>query len=117
MSFEELVTKIQSDLKPMASYLVYRAQFIQRKLKESESVTEFIAVLKDIAEKFKLTDMEEQVMDRLVIGLRHHGSKIDILMIEIHTLVKATKAALASEIAFQGACSLREDTGNDANSK
>ena len=52
---------MQEYFKPVTSHLVYRSQIRQSKQKGTKSVAEFMAGLKDLAEKFKLADMDEPV--------------------------------------------------------
>ena len=45
-SFTEIVELVKNYLKPPASYLVYRSKFRQRFQKSTESISEYVAVLK-----------------------------------------------------------------------
>ncbi|XP_014204698.1 uncharacterized protein K02A2.6-like [Copidosoma floridanum] len=101
--YEDIVKLVKNYLKPEASYLVHRAKFRQRLQLENESITEYVAILKNLSKDCKFTQLEEQILDQLITGLRSKDIKMELLKMENPTMATAVKKALACEAAHVGA--------------
>ena len=90
---------------PAPSSIMQRYTFNARSQKEGESVAEFVAELRRIAQHCEFgTVLEDLLRDRLVCGLRDDRAQRRLLAESKLTFAKAFEIAQASELAEQKAC-------------
>ena len=70
LSYDDLVSKVQNRKEPALSVIVRRFQFNTRNQKPSESISEYIAVLRKAAEHCNYGEsLSEMLQDRLICGI------------------------------------------------
>ncbi|XP_064468546.1 uncharacterized protein K02A2.6-like [Ornithodoros turicata] len=108
---DELKSALRTHLSPQPSVIAERAKFHVRKQKEGETISEFAAALKHLAQTCKFgATLEEVMRDRFVTGL----SRIDIQKClfaedESLTLKRALEKALSLEQASKNATDCHSD--------
>ncbi|XP_070526962.1 uncharacterized protein [Cardiocondyla obscurior] len=109
-TYEELIKIVKDYLKPPASYLIHRNTFRQRIQRSDETISQYVAALKELAKdcKFRDGDIDDQVLDQLRTGLKSKIIKAELLKIETIKLDIALKKALGSEAAEKGAEKLQQ---------
>lgn len=104
-SIEELKEVLRGHLSPKPSVIAERAKFHARRQKDSETISDFVAALKHLAQTCKFgTNLDETMRDRFVTGLQ----RVDIqkcLFAEDESLTfkKAVDKALSLEQASRNA--------------
>ena len=69
-SFKELVAKMKAHREPKPSVIVQRYQFNSRQREKSETVAEYVAALRKLAEHCNFGEtLDEMLRDRLVCGI------------------------------------------------
>lgn len=104
-SFTALLKLLGDHLAPQPSVIAERAKFYKRSQEESESIAEFVAVLRDLAQSCDFGGfLDEALRDRFVCGLRREDVQ-RVLFTEDKKLTfqKAVERALAMEIATKSA--------------
>ncbi|XP_014206037.1 uncharacterized protein LOC106637677 [Copidosoma floridanum] len=114
-SYDEIIKLVKKHLKPQASHLAYRSNFGQRVQKDNESISDYVAELKDLANDCKFNNLEDQVLDQLISGLKNKSVVAELLKIDEPTLEVALKKALATEAANKGAEKLQEASSKKFN--
>lgn len=109
--YDEVVKLVKEYLKP-ASYLVHRNTFRQRMQAENESISEYVAALQTLANDCKFSDIDEQILDQLIPGLKTKSIKAELLKMENPTLDRVLKKALGSEAADSGVEKLQKVTSH-----
>ena len=108
LSYDELVSKVKDHKEPAPSVIVRRFQFNTRNQKPSESVSEYIAVLRKAAEHCNYGDsLSEMLRDRLVCGITNSAVQKRLLAEKDLTLDKAVSLAQSVEIAEKGSKDLQ----------
>ena len=103
ISYEDLVSKVKSHKEPAPSVIVRRLQFNTRNQKPSESISEYIAVLRKAAEHCNYGEsLSEMLRDRLVCDITNSAVQKRLLAEKDLTLDKAVSLAQAVEIAKKG---------------
>ena len=70
ISYEDLVSKVKSHREPAPSIIIRRFQFNTQNQKPSESISEYIAVLRKAAEHCNYGEsLSEMLQDKLVCGI------------------------------------------------
>ena len=90
-TYDKIVKEVTEYLKPPASYLVHRYGFRQRKHLDSESIAEYVAALKVMADKYQFTNLNGQTLDQMICGLKSKVITAEVLKIEQPTLETALK--------------------------
>lgn len=99
-SYDELVKVMKDHQKPTPSVIVQRHKFDTRDRKPNESVAEFLANLREIAQYCEFsTSLEERLRDRLVSGIRNDRIQRRLLTESTLTFNEAHKIAVAMELA------------------
>ena len=102
-SFEELMTKMKEHKEPQPSVIVQRFQFNTRKQQAGETVAEYVAALRKVAEFCNYGDsLSEMLRDRLVCGITDTSVQKRLLAEKDLTLDKAVSLAQSVEIAEKG---------------
>ena len=107
-SYADLVTAVKDHLNPKPLTIAERYRFHQRKQGESETVAQFMAELRKLADKCEFgAHLNEALRDRLVCGLRREAIQRKLLTVADLTLQKAYETAHGMEIAEQRASELQ----------
>ncbi|XP_064487549.1 uncharacterized protein K02A2.6-like [Ornithodoros turicata] len=110
-TIDELKQALRAHLSPKPSVIAERAKFHVRKQNDSETIADFVAALKHLAQTCKFgTSLDETMRDRFVTGLQ----RMDIqkcLFAEDETLTfkRAVEKALSLEQASKNASSCHEE--------
>ena len=103
IAYEDLVSKVKNHKEPAPSVIVRRFQFNTRNQKPSESISEYIAVLRKAAEHCNYGEsLSEMLRDRLVCGITNSAVQKRLLAEKELTLERAVSLAQAVEIAEKG---------------
>ena len=109
--YAELVTVMRDHLKPKPLVIAERFRFHQRNQADSESVADYMAELRKLADKCEFGEhLTEALRDRLVCGLRSETVQKRLLAEEDLTLKKAYETAISMEAASRRANVLRGST-------
>ena len=108
-SFEELVAVVKEHVAPKPLVIAERFRFHQRNQGEGETVAQYIAELRKLADKCKLSDYLEQALrDRLVCGLRQESIQWKLLtLVEPVMLQKVYETAQGMAVAQARAVALQ----------
>ena len=99
-TYAELVETLTKHLKLKSIVIAERFKFHRRTQGETESVSEFMAALRQLADKCDFRDyLEEALRDRLVCGLRSQSIQKKLLAESELTLQKAYETAHGMEAA------------------
>uniref|UniRef100_A0AAV2IUS0 ribonuclease H n=1 Tax=Knipowitschia caucasica TaxID=637954 RepID=A0AAV2IUS0_KNICA len=99
-SFTELTNLLQSHFNPKPSEIVQRFKFNSRTRTANETVTEYVAVLRELAQHCNYGDkLKEMLRDRLVCGIAEDRIQRRLLAEPDLTFEKALKIAQAIETA------------------
>ena len=110
-TFAQLVEKVKVHREPKASIIVQRFQFNSRTRSLDESVADYVAALRRLAEHCGFNDMlEEMLRDRVVCGINNSAIQKRLLAESDLTLTKAIAVAQAAEIADTGVRELQSST-------
>ena len=114
-SFEEIVERVKKHFNPKPSPIVKRFEFNKRKQQPGESVAEFVAAIRKIAEYCEFgTTLNVMLRDRLVHGIADKRVQNRYLRESTLTYEEARDMALAAEAADKDAKRLRD--GDDSGS-
>ena len=110
-AYNELIEMLKSHYDPKPSFIVQRFKFYNRTREAGETVSTFVATLRQIAEycDYKET-LNDMIRDRLVCGINHEGIQKKLLAEKNLTYEKALEIALAMETAEQGTKDLKSAT-------
>ena len=110
-TYAELVTAMRDHLKPKPLVIAERFRFHQRNQADSESVADYMAELRKLADKCEFGEhLTEALRDQLVCGLRSETVQKRLLAEEDLTLKKAYETAISMEAASRRANELRGST-------
>ena len=106
--FRGIANLLKEHLSPNPSIIAERFRFHRRRQQEGESVNEYVAVLKKLAEHCEFGEnLNDTLRDRLVCGLKNEQIQKQLLSKSTLTLPKATEIAVAMETASKDASELR----------
>ena len=113
VTYSVIVDRLQKHTKPEKSALVARYEFDNRSRQVSESVSDYVATLKHLANECKFSDVtrSERLRDRLVSGIRDDKMLRDLLREKLDALTfkLAVRRCLAIEQANRGPGLSRRD--------
>ena len=113
-SFEEIVKRVKAHFYPKPSPIIKKYEFNRRKQNPGESVAEFLAAIRKIADDCEYgTVLDDMLRDRLVFGVADKRLQNRFLREPKLTYVNARDMALAAEAADKDAKQLqggREDS-------
>ena len=110
-SFAQLVEKVKLHREPKASIIVRRFQFNSRSRARDESIADYVAALRRLAEHCAFGNMlDEMLRDRVVCGINNSAIQKRLLAEPELTLTKAVAVAQATEIADTGVKELQSCT-------
>ncbi|XP_049325965.1 uncharacterized protein LOC125785828 [Astyanax mexicanus] len=102
-TYDELVELLKEHYNPKPSEIVQRFKFNSRNRKPKESVSEYVAVLRELAQHCNYGDkLTEMLRDRLVCGIEDDRMQRRLLAEAELTYDKALKLAQAIETASKG---------------
>ena len=117
-SYLELVKLIQDHLAPKPSEIVQRFKFNNRFRNEGESVADFVAALRNLAEHCEYKDsLEMMLRDRIVCGIRNDKIQRHLLVEKELTFAKAYEIATLMEITSKNMAVLQESKSLEAVNK
>ena len=109
-SYDDLVKLVSDHLHPTPTVACQRYNFNTRKQKEGESIAEYVAELRRIAEHCKYDAMlEEMLRDKLMCGVRDRRMKQKLLAEKDLTFKKAFELTQAMEMAEHNTVKLQEE--------
>ena len=107
-SFSEIVEVVKNHHQPPPSFIVQRFNFNMTYQKEGESISDFIANLRRIAEHCNYgTNLEDMLRDRIVCGVRDKRIQQRLLTEPELKFKEAREIALATETAARSAQELQ----------
>ena len=99
-TFERITNAVESHYQPKPSEIVRRYRFNTRTRNSGETVTGYVAALRDIAQDCNYGDtLKEMIRDRLVCGINHEGIQRKLLAEKSLDFDKAYALALSIELA------------------
>ena len=99
-SFEDIVAKLKTHYDPEPSVIMQRYKFNTRTRAEGESVANYVAALRELAQHCDYNDtLSDMLRDRLVCGVKHKGITNRLLNEKKLTYEKALELAQAMETA------------------
>ena len=114
LNFAEIVEKVKNHFTPKPSPIIKRFEFNTRKQKANETVSEYVAALRRIAEYCKYgATLDHMLRDRLVCGIADKRVQDRYLRESKLTYQEALEMALASETAEKDSQKLRA-SGDDS---
>ena len=112
LTFTDIVDRVKTHFNPKPSVTIKRYEFNTRKQKPGESVAEYIASLRKIAEHCDYGPvLNDMLRDRLVCGTADERVQRRYLQESTLTYTKARDMALASETADKDSKRLHEASG------
>ena len=112
LSFEEIVDNLAKHLDPKPIVIAERSKFHKAEQQESESIRDFLARLKKLAES---CEVEEAIRDRFVCGLKERTIKRKLLAVADLTLQSAVEKACAAELTEKETIALHGGGVEEAN--
>ncbi|XP_076301806.1 uncharacterized protein LOC143219883 [Lasioglossum baleicum] len=103
--YDDVVKIISDHLCPKPSEPMERCKFYAAKQAVTESVSDFVARLKELSLKCNFTAIETALRDQLVCGLKDRATRTELFKQENVTYEKAYRIALACEKAERDATS------------
>ncbi|XP_061151222.1 uncharacterized protein K02A2.6-like [Syngnathus typhle] len=99
-TYREIVDVLANHLSPKPLVIAERFRFHRRSQEEGESVTQFVAGLRKLAEHCEFRDvLNDTLRDRLVCGLRNEAAQKRLLTESDLTLEKAINISVTMEMA------------------
>ncbi|KRZ54889.1 hypothetical protein T02_113 [Trichinella nativa] len=100
VTFEEIVSKVKEHFNPAPSEIVFRLRFHTRSQRPNESITEYVAALRNLSENCNFGNtLNDMLRDRLVGGIRDEVIQRGLLAEPNLTFDLAQKMAIAAETA------------------
>jgi hypothetical protein len=100
-NYKVVMAKFDSHFVPKRNIIHERTLFHRREQKQGESVEEFIRALYELSENCEFTDKDDQIRDRIVIGIADKTVSEKLQLIENLTLNQAIETARQSEAVKQ----------------
>ena len=114
-SFDELMSVLKNHYNPTPSETVQRSRFNSRCRKPGESVAQFVAELRALAEFCNYGDsLEKMIRDRVVCGIMNSKIQQKLLAEKPETLKRAVEIAQGVETALKNAKELAQKEGSSA---
>ena len=115
LTFEQIIERVRDHFNPKPSQIIKRYEFNTRKQKEGESVAEYVAALRKIAEhcEYPVAILNDLLRDRLVCGISDKRVQQRFLQEAKLLYDEALSKALAAETALEDSKRLQESTRNE----
>ena len=115
-SYEDLVKTLKDHYDPPPSFMVERYKFNRRERAPDESIAQFVAALRALAEHCQFGDkLEEHLRDRLVFGINNVHIRQRLLAEKDPTYQSLVSLATALQMAAKGNSTIQN--GNQSNSQ
>ncbi|XP_070803704.1 F-box DNA helicase 1-like [Pituophis catenifer annectens] len=108
MTWTSLQRILKAHYAPQSSSLVRRQEFYRRDQREGETISEFVAILREIAAACDFVSLEEAMRDRLVLGLRDLTLQSRLLARPQITFKEALKEASAMEASQKSTATMKK---------
>ena len=109
-NFKKIVDKLQEHYEPAPSPIVQRFKFNTRSRQKGESVADYVAALRDIAQHCEYdATLSDMLRDRLVCGVNHTLIQRWLLAEKDLTYEKAYSTAISIEAAERDHQNLKDD--------
>ena len=112
-TYKQITDIVKDYHEPKPSAIVERYRFHTRVRKSDESVAEFVAALRGIARNCEFTDLEDQLRDRLVVGINIEAVQRRLLAEPKLTFKSAYEISQAMEVAAKNTLDIRGASGSD----
>ena len=114
LTFEQIVERVRNHFDPKPSPIIKRYEFNTRKQKEGETVAEYVAALRKLAEycEYPVAILNDLLRDRLVCGIYDKRVQQRFLQEAKLPYDKALSKALAAETAVKDSKRLQESAQN-----
>eukprot|EP00096_Caligus_rogercresseyi_P008632 TRINITY_DN2783_c0_g1_i5.p1 TRINITY_DN2783_c0_g1~~TRINITY_DN2783_c0_g1_i5.p1 ORF type:complete len:181 (-),score=1.19 TRINITY_DN2783_c0_g1_i5:600-1142(-) len=110
-SLQEITEALSHHYKPKRILIYERYLFYQRNQKTGESISEYVAALKEAARNCDFgKTLEEMLRDRLVMGLSDAATQRNLLTVDTLTFKAAMDYAIAQEAAYRDASIIARTT-------
>ncbi|KRZ71620.1 Transposon Tf2-11 polyprotein [Trichinella papuae] len=108
VTFEEIVSKVKEHFNPAPSEIVFRLRFHKRSQRLNESITEYVAALRNLSENCNFGNtLGDMLRDRFVGGIRDEAIQRRLLAEPKLTFDLAQKIAIAAETAHKNTEEIR----------
>ena len=108
-TYEELTRVMKDHLQPKPLIIAERYKFHKRNQKEGESISEYVAALRQLAHTCDFQAfLDDALRDRLVCGIRNEAIQRRLLSVTDLNLQKAIEKAVAIETATKDALSMAQ---------
>ncbi|KRY99853.1 hypothetical protein T11_16783, partial [Trichinella zimbabwensis] len=108
VTFEEIVSKVKEHFNPAPSEIVFRLRFHKRSQRPNESITEYVAALRNLSENCNFGNtLDDMLWDRFVGGIRYEAIQRRLLAEPNLTFDLAQKIAIAAETAHKNTEEIR----------
>ncbi|KRY10622.1 LanC-like protein 2 [Trichinella patagoniensis] len=114
-SFDEILFVLEEHFSPQPCEIVKRNAFYKRNQKIGESISDFVADLRRLAQGCNFSDLEIMLRDRLVIGLRDEELQLRLFFRKNLTFESALEEALSAEAAAQHTREVRASDNTSSN--
>ena len=112
-TYKQITDIVKDYHDPKPSAIVERYCFHTQVWKSDESVAEFVAPLWGIARNFEFTDLEDQLRDRLVVGINIEAVQRRLLAEPKLTFKSTYEISQAMEVAANNTLDIRGASGSD----
>lgn len=110
-SYDEIVATLKGHYSPKPLIIAERFRFNKRNQEEGESISQFVAVLKQLSEHCEFgRSMSDTIRDRLVCGMRSEAIQKRLLTESNLTLQRAIEVSTSMEMANKDAQQLSAST-------
>ncbi|KRY82815.1 Transposon Ty3-I Gag-Pol polyprotein [Trichinella pseudospiralis] len=114
-SFDEILFVLEEHFSRRPSEIVKRNAFYKRNQKIGESISDFVADLRRLAQGCNFSDLEIMLRDRLGIGLRDEELQLRLFSRKNLTFESALEEALSAEAAAQHTREVRASDNTSSN--
>jgi len=102
-TYDELIKLLSEHLKPAPSEVMERCTFNRAKQELNETVTEYVARLRQLSRNCNFPDLNNALRDQLVCGIRDDATRVELFQLSNLTFETALKDATARESATKNA--------------
>ena len=117
-TYAEPKALLQEHMEPKPNIIAQRYKFFKRDRAQTESVSDYVAVLRDLSEHCEFgTDLDEHLRDRIVCGINIEKILQKLLSQKRLTLADAIDNAIAIEAAMKNTREIQIRAGNSSEVK
>ncbi|XP_064455074.1 uncharacterized protein K02A2.6-like [Ornithodoros turicata] len=107
-SYQEVHNALTEHFAPQPSEILRRFHFHKRDQQEGESITKYMAEIRNLSEFCNFTDLDSMLRDRLVCGIRDQAIQKRLFADSKLTLKSALEIALAAEAANKNVSEIKD---------